>query len=276
MRYLALSLILLGTGCSSRSASPPDPISEQELACARLSACAPLEVDLFSETVRGYDACRFGFSSDALLWTVPRATRCVLEASDCAAALTCVHAEPAAICPTGPICEGNLLRDCFAGIALARDCAAEGMTCIDNGNLVCGEATSCTEDRCEGDQLLSCFGGVLEIVIECEPGLCYVDPETGDGHCRASVEPCEFADARCEGDVAVACSRGYESRRLCAPGMCRTDDGAYCRSPAPCASSCDGTDLLACVSGGRQERIDCTQWGSGCVTDASGAAACAL
>jgi len=249
-------------------------VSDLELACARLSGCADFEVETFRGNIAGYDACTMGLGADGLSSGLGTLGACVVAATDCDAALRCAHVDSAAICAdTRPTCEGDVLESCFAGVAVARDCSAEGLSCLDNGNLVCGAETSCTESRCDGDRLFTCVEAEgHEVAQDCGPGLCHVDAETGWGSCLPSRETCERGSDFCDGDVAVHCASGYVRRTVCGPGRCSETDGAFCMSPEPCVSTCDGTSLLACVRGGRREAIDCSQWGSsGCVDDGSGA-----
>lgn len=231
-------------------------------------------LDGFAGRATGYDACRSGISIDGLSSARESVSACVLDAADCEAAVACAFVEPAGTCgEPSTVCDGDLLRGCFAGAAVARDCAAEGLSCLDNGNLACGTEAPCTASRCEGDRLFTCvFSGEREIATDCGPGLCRVDAETGRGVCLPSFETCDLGSDHCDGDVAVGCYEGYARRTLCAPGQCRETDGAFCASPEPCVSTCDGESLSACVAGTRREAVDCTQWGSpGCIEEDGGA-----
>jgi len=271
--WRALALLATVAGCSS-STPAVELVTDLELACARLSGCTNFELDTFRGRVAGYDACTMGLGVDGLSSGSVAVGACVAAAADCDAALRCAHADPGAACAdTGPNCDGDVIRDCFAGLAIARDCGAEGLTCIDNGNLMCGSEASCTESRCDGDRLFTCVEAEgHEVARDCGPGLCHVDAETGWGSCLPSRETCERGSDFCDGDVAVHCADGYVRRTVCGPGRCSETDGAFCTTPEGCVSACDGASLLACVSGRRREAIDCTQWGSsGCVDDGSGA-----
>ncbi len=271
--WCGLALLAWVGGCSTSSTPTVELVSDIELACARLSGCADLDVETFRGTVAGYDACTMGLGADGLSSARVTLGACVVAAADCGAALRCAHVDSAATCAdSGPSCAGDVLESCFAGVAVARDCSGEGLTCIDNGNFACGSETSCTESRCDGDRLFTCVEAEgREVVQDCGPGLCHVDAETGWGRCLPSLEACERGSDFCDGDVAVHCADGYTDRTVCGPGRCSETDGAFCMSPG-CVSTCDGTSLLACVSGGRREAIDCTQWGSsGCVDDGGGA-----
>ncbi|MEM9863918.1 MAG: hypothetical protein AAF938_20130, partial [Myxococcota bacterium] len=238
----SLCVLLTAAGCATSSSPEPARISDRALACVRLSGC----VDFEQGSATGYAACMQGFNVDGVRPRGPEVSSCVLAAGSCDEALACVGAEARSPCADAqPSCDGDVLRDCFAGVEVQRDCASEGLSCIDNGNSTCGREVPCITSRCEDDRLLTCVvGSEREVARECEPDLCDVDA-SGFGRCLPSLEPCERGTAFCDGDIAVGCPDGFAVRTLCLPGQCRDTDGAFCFTLEACESTCQETNLLA-------------------------------
>ena len=256
-----------GLGCGDDTGSvAPDP---SELAwakaCVRLSGCEPYASSadpLFTCQASGW-SFRVGAEP----------AECALEANECGDAVACFGAGSApAACESGtePRCDGDVLRECDSGrqLDLARDCAAEGLSCRLNefGDPHCAMAGECTEASCDGDVPVHCFGGIPVPWASCDPGRCVV--ADGSVSCGGEGEPCDEPIFRCDGDVAVTCQSGFVHREQCRAGSCRTDDGARCVTTEECRVRCEGTAVVRCV-GGEVQSYDCTQWGfTGCMDGA--------
>jgi hypothetical protein len=274
MRVIVSSWVVLGVACSSSSGpgAETDPaVRRWAEACHRLSGCEP-----YASTPDPVFTCEAS-GWDFEVGTSP--ADCALAAADCDAAVSCFGAGAAPTeCAGGTDarCDGDVLRECDSGrqLELARDCAAEGLSCRlnDFDQAHCARPGACTEDACDGDVPVHCFGGISVPWAPCSPGRCVDD--AGSAQCAGEAEPCDGSVFRCDGDVAVSCRGGFIHREPCRPGACRTDDGARCIPTGDCTPRCEGTSVVRCV-GATLERYDCTEWGfSGCVDDGSGRVRC--
>jgi hypothetical protein len=265
MRALLSLAIVFALACSSDSSSvEPDP---QTLlwteACVRLSGCEP-----YASTSNPVSTC-WANGWSFTVGTEP--AECTLEATACETAVACFGAGSAPVECMGADsrCDGDVLRECDSSGALevARDCAADGLSCRlnDFGDAHCAREGSCEAGSCDGDVPIHCFGGVPVPWAPCAPGRC-VDDEGFVG-CAGEGEACESPVFRCDGDVAVSCRDGFIHREQCRPGACTTDDGARCLTTEECTPHCEGTSVVQCV-GGRVQQYDCTAWGfEGCAAD---------
>jgi hypothetical protein len=253
-------LALLLACCGERDEAP-HPFA---LACARLSACLPLElVDGLGVRRRGYDACRSMTFDQRVQQSWVTIERCVGAAGDCTSVRACLGATGAS-CEDDGFCDGDVAHVCFAGNDTVRDCALEGFDCAGSGR--CLRVGGC-EPRCEADRAILCSPQPIipgyEYATQCEPAQCYVG-ELGAG-CHASREACAFPpeESFCEGDTATSCVSGRVQRRQCASGTCRlaTSGRATCSS-VECVSSCDGTTLIGCVNDGPRQQVDCVEIGA--------------
>lgn len=269
MRRSPLVLLFL-TACSSgTTAAPVDPVTVVWTeACVRVSGCEP-----YVSTSDPFFAC----SVSKLEFNGTAPADCAIVAPDCRAAVSCFGAGTApSLCAGSRTarCDGDVRRGCDAGLQLevARDCATEGLSCRlnDFDDAHCAQEGSCTQDRCEGNVLVNCFGSI-PVPRDCGIGVC-TETESG-ATCAGEGEVCDGPVFRCDGDVAVSCRGGRIHREQCRPGACVTDDGARCLSTEECAPRCEGTEVVRCVSG-IVERYDCAAWGfTECVSD-SGEASC--
>jgi len=250
--FVAVSLLL---ACGSPAASSdPDDRAWIE-ACVRVSGCDP-----YASTPDPAGACLV--SRLEFYGALP--AECALAAGECGAAVACFGAGSAPIaCPGGRTtrCEGEVVRGCDASLQLevARDCAAEGLSCRTNdfGDAHCAMADTCERSTCDGDVLVQCFGA-LPLPHDCGTGVCV---ETEDGAaCAGEGETCEGFVFRCDDDVATSCVSGRIHREQCAPGACRTDDGARCVSTDECTPRCEDGAVIRCIDG-VVERFACDQWG---------------
>lgn len=258
--------------CSSDEGAGPEPDPKTALwveACVRVSGCEP-----YASTSDPIFTCHAsGWSY--VVGADP--AECALEAADCEGAVSCFGggAAPSTCMGDDGRCEGDILRECDTGrqLEIARDCAAQGLSCRlnDFGDAHCARTGSCEEGFCDGDVPVNCFGGVPVPWAPCAPGRCVDDG--GSPSCAGEGEPCEPPLFRCDGDVAVSCRDGFIHRERCRPGACRTDDGARCVATEECTPHCEGTSVVQCV-GGQIQRYDCTDWGFEACVDGGGTASC--
>jgi len=274
MRIAASSLLVLCVACSS--STRPAPVMDPAVqlwaeACYRVSGCEP-----YASTTDPSFACQAsGWSFE--VGVAP--AECALAAADCDAAVACFGAGSApteCMAGTDGRCDGDVLRECDSGrqLEIARDCAAEGLSCRLNefDQAHCARPETCTEGSCDGDVPVNCFGGVPVPWAPCLPGRC-VDAGGSPG-CAGEGEACDGSVFRCDGDVAVSCQSGFIHREQCRPGACRMDDGARCLTTEECTPRCEGTSIVRCV-GASIETYDCTAWGfSECVDEGSGSVSC--
>lgn len=143
-------------------------------------------------------------------------------------------------------CRGDLAEWCSRGEIRQIDCASLGTTC-DYVNDQIGYICVCGDldyfGRCDRGVAEYCDNGQYRRV-NCErlgQGCGWIDDETGyyctdTPRCRAEDEA-----GRCDRDVAINCTDGLTSRRLC--GLeeleCVLDDGADCAGPAMDAGATD-------------------------------------
>lgn len=271
---------VLSWACTS--SSEPEPSDLRTPACARLSACFE-----FDGLRGGFDNCTSAlppvpFSSAGLGGLAGLAGggddpvfECVLNAPDCDAAGRCINAGM----PSGPCedrgCEGDILRSCAGEVAVAYDCSEIGETCIESepGSAQCGRPASCPEriSMCRDGRPVYCSDDIeweapcdLDCVVDRDQALC-IDT-TGSACDRGTPS------ARCDGNEAINCPFGFETRTSCPSGTCQvTSDGALCVVPRACSmSTCEGDTLVACVRG-RLVPVDCAEVGARtCVSEDRG------
>lgn len=133
---------------------------------------------------------------------------------------------------------------------------------------------------CQGDLLISCFGGSLEYATDCAAwGLeCAVIDE--EATCRGTGRSCLEGDERCDGDRAVMClgfrEATFECGRLVRGRVCQERSGrAVCVpaeelcEPQMLAGTCEGSLVGFCSASGEGAVLDCTSLGfAGCVQQA--------
>lgn len=136
-------------------------------------------------------------------------------------------------------CDGDLLEWCGRNELRQTDCAELGTVCTyveDAGRYACACGDVDFEGRCAGDVLEYCDDGRLRQINCGVRGLTcgFSGAETGyvcldSVSCRPEDEP-----GRCDGDVAIACSAGVTTRKICYVdgGVCvESEDGATCELP---------------------------------------------
>jgi hypothetical protein len=125
---------------------------------------------------------------------------------------------------------------------------------------------------CQGDILVSCFGGHLEFVTDCSAWGLACDDLTGEPVCRGTGSSCLEGDESCDGQTAAMCLGFAEERfdcgslvegRVCEErsGLATCVPGTQDCDPATHADSCDGTSLVFCSASGQETRLDCTLLG---------------
>ena len=274
-----LSALTMAMGCASTEAGPPSArdIEDAEV-CALLSACVDFEGE-FSSSVGGFVACSVATRD----WAIDRdaLTACVMDATDCAAAADCLNAgeAPGSCDPfaTPGRCDGDIARVCRSYVQVAQDCAALGLSCVEDaaGQVFCGPPGACERSECDGNTLIGCRNGA-RYLEDCGEQVCVVAEElAGSAICAGEGEPCEGRIFRCDGDVAVSCRFGRIRRETCGPGLCSTTDGAFCMTSPECDGlpRCEGSSIVHCA-GGVPSRVDCAQLGATTCTGTDGDVRC--
>jgi hypothetical protein len=152
-----------------------------------------------------------------------------------------VACDVASGCLTGLTCQadGNGLQRCCA-----RDCAAEGRICADNGSCVC-----LPNQLAEGEACLLRAGDACSQASECESGQC-VDGVCCQEACGGACEQCQAGTGACVALAPGQRDNACNGSRECvgARGDCRTSLREQCTSNNQCASSnCEGA-----VAGGQR------------------------
>jgi len=204
-------------------------------------------------------------------------------------------------------CEGTDLHVCSRGASLVKDCASKQKACAQIPVKYGGEIAyyhsfctnlSCSEDGCDGDRIVDCWGGSAE-VKDCSMigGTCFL--KTGyppytktEAMCAQSpAKPCQQTDflMHCDGSTAVSCAYyGYEYRLDCSRvGMTCVEytggDGkqwASCHpasSPKKCTkpdAGCDGNMRNACQGGWLIQEDCAARFNKTCKTGDKGAPMC--
>jgi hypothetical protein len=185
-----------------------------------------------------------------------------LDATATEAALLGFDADPA-VPPS--IAEQRL--DCLVGVTT---CAA-AYDCFDID--ISAPCTEDTADRCDGGTLVECARtavGFFEQRTRCARerngnNTCFVGP-AGVGGCVAGT--CDGDSVGCDGDDAVLCLAGIESRvrcgaqgRQCVESTVLGEPVAGCvDTVTACAEGpprCEGDVVLSCLGGAGEVRLDC-------------------
>ncbi len=265
---------LLSLACATPGAPPSEDAISLVDACAELSQCVDFRREFGGED--GVSACvatALRMPSEGALLPA-----CVLAARSCEeAARTCLGAgvlpEPCDPFTERSGCTENAVLVCAHGIRQRHDCSEHGLSCVEDtaGQVFCGEASECERSRCESGRLILCSNGRAR-PFECD-GPC-VETEVG-AVCGGEGEACEGRVFECDGDVAVTCRGGFLHREVCGPGLCSTDDGAFCRSAPVCfeGSSCDGSAIVTCADKA-VVRSDCAAFGGTCAEIEGGGVRC--
>lgn len=206
--------------------------------------------------------------------------KCLAEAPSCEAVLACAQPQAADCADAKAHCKGDQLVACHNGKVWSQPCPAP-TTCtatLDGKSALCvhavpcsAEGTSCVEGAHAACPPDAAFGFQVDcpaLGLVCEPA----DSWSQNG-CKAPVVgTCDAAEAadHCEGDVAVRCRDGQQTREDCAVvgKKCAIDQGleADCmRQPTSCGVDvCEGEALSYCASG-VPAKLPCAAWGLHCV-----------
>jgi hypothetical protein len=274
---LACALALSGAaaGCNEKTTNDrKEEVGKLALACTRVASCS----SELGSTSASVDGC----ATTLTVWShtfssADAIVSCVNAAADCQAVGRCVNAgAEGEVCDATyqRRCDGSVVRQCSSGLVMGYDCTDMGMDCVEDtvSQLWCGLTDACPENSyCEGNGYVSCVNGV-SVFTDCGEGSCVPSPYNPDNAaCAGEGEACDGPVYECEGDTAVTCINGRIHREPCMPGLCTTMDGAFCKTGEECTeSSCEGSTLIACISGTRFV-IDCTELGfSTCAEEAAG------
>jgi hypothetical protein len=211
---------------------------------------------------------------------------CLKAAADCPTVLTCIGYDPTQACDPNTFaqtCEGTVRVNCEAlrnGMALPNreDCAVNGglntQCSVDSSGYASCIAGSCAApgDSCDGAAIAFCDGADLQLE-SCGPHqTCTSDADGAQCVDDGGGVACEAT--RCEGNILVNCSDGFEGFRIdCAkalPGTtCTTlGGGPICGMPEAqrvCThgeQACNGAVAQVCV-GGAWIDFDCATWLNG-------------
>jgi len=282
-------LVVSGCGPNAPSATPWLTVQDVGAVRARLSACLGYTMS---------QAVAFGSPIDAYGHD-DASIACIARSPDCPAVLACAGVGGPA-CDGAGRCDGDVAVSCVRlpngrGVEMRDDCAARtdgNSQCavVDDGGkgiFAACHAGPCTNDRCEGDVLVSCFGPV-EIRSSCL-SLGQICSSDGTGPLCTFAAAC--AIDHCDGTTAVLCGAGHEAiRQDCAAlmpdGHCRAQGAVVdcfaappdpaCGTGEPYSSRCDGASGLVCYAGARLQ-VDCAAFGATCEADpALGEARCRL
>jgi hypothetical protein len=190
--------------------------------------------------------------------------RCVNAAGgDCTTAYACFGSHPAAgSCDQSfeAYCDGNKAVTCdlLDKRVYTYDCGAAGLSCAVKHEAAweaactTGTCDAGFQRRCEGDDLLTCYEGVI-VLSDCAAAGMACDEGRCVGNQPESCDTAEF-EPRCEGPVAITCAVEQESRQDCSTRLinkaCRDGEcvpaGDECRDEF---NRCTGTALQACLDG---------------------------
>lgn len=173
------------------------------------------------------------------------------------------------------------------------------LECIEAAGADCAAQAACSPappgERCEslgqgafcdGDVVVSCFGGLVEYATDCTDWRLACTEEGGAASCQGDGRSCLPGTERCDGDDAVLCIGHREATigcadlvegRTCAMTGGRAEcvpPGAEC-DPLATPGSCEGNEIVLCSAGGGSTRVDCATLGfETCTLDATGRAIC--
>lgn len=274
------ALTLLGSGCSESA------LSHENLAhaCVRATACGFMPYPRVANCMDAYFTLRMRFGLGPVYDAI---YDCINEASgDCAALYACFGTDQATAA-----CDRNFAGRCDGARAVScdlvshqqytYDCAESGLTCaVPTGQTFSAKCTTgtCGSDftrRCDGDRLLTCHNGVVE-VVECGASGLVCGATSGGFDCTGAGDACGGSSS-CDGHVAVSCVNGRVHREdcstraqdlSCAGGRC-SPTNSDCRDEF---DRCDGSELQSCIDG-RWVNFDCAELGlSACAPAVNGAA----
>jgi len=186
----------------------------------------------------------------------------------------------------GAWCEGDDLVTCQGGVEAVRITCPNGCFSVAAGlpgacqNV---EAPFCDNkadgDWCDGDNLISCAGGLAATWVTCELGCLNTGPDEPD---KCDVQSTGFCSGKsdgqwCDGKSLVTCAGNLVATWVTCPDGCVTAGAGahYCDDPQPtgfCAGKangkwCNGDDLVTCTDDEIANQVDCE---NGCQSMPSG------
>ncbi len=273
----------LGQDAAARTDAAPDaaveapPLTADELVngCVRTSACKITAYPEVASCVEAYFKLHLPQGLGPLYAS---RYRCVnAAAGDCEAMLKCYGSRGSCDNKYKAACEGSKAVSCdlLDKRVYVHDCSKAEMSCgIMSNQTVAASCTpgSCSgsyKPRCEGDRVLTCTAGIIE-VLDCRAlGKFCHQPDNGAPICRGNRrQTCASLKAACLENVAVTCAGGQQHWRDCsalAPMTSLCKAGACVPAKQQCTkamNSCSGGKLKACLDGGNRE-IDCKALGLG-------------
>jgi hypothetical protein len=244
--------LLLCAACGS-GGGKNGPLSRAEFveACERLIACRPgFSAVATATSCASVDAATLA----ALPASFRDGARCAADkAGDCAAILACYNNDD----PTGgcdplastPYCDADMrFWSCMSTVAFSRDCAADGLTCVQPapGSADCGRACVAGDGAtCDGSRLFVCDDATL-IAREqaCGAGAACGPVGTSSG-CVGTGVPCAGTATSCrDSRTLVVCLNGNEAVIDCGEGGFERE----CFDPGPAVGppSCVGVAADEC------------------------------
>lgn len=255
-------VLLLGAGCSNA----PRSLGDLAAVCVATTAC-----DIAVGGVSDYHAScvrrlALGQPTYSGLGRLDGATTaCVLSAgTNCDTVRSCfgIVFQPA---PGGctAFCQGDVAVNCVGDTAIGEDCLAHGPAVHCDPSSVRCESGTCSESRCEGRDIVECFGYEARRTCPAGSACAFVG---GSPTCVGEGETC--TTSTCEGDVLVGCLGGRRGGGTNCPSIgarCGIIDGvAECLGTGSCtggASFCDGNTLTFCGPAGQTILVDCVAAG---------------
>jgi hypothetical protein len=279
------------TGSTANDGAPPvKPLAMQDLvdACARASACGVRTYPILGNCIEAYHTLYLpqglGPIYDAIYGCINAA------AGDCKAIEACYGLRGACDSSYRDSCEGDLALTCdlIEKRVFAFKCSDAKMKCQikKDGSR---ESAVCTVDTCysalgnvcNGDRLLRCVNGLME-VQECGvEGLICNDAQGGAdciGETTTSCGPKNFTPS-CQGSTRITCVNRREHHFDCARqvNIATKCVGADCAvSGTQCdhdLNRCAGDQLEVCLDGS-WTKIDCKKLGLGACQQQGSAANC--
>jgi hypothetical protein len=296
-------------GAAIADVSPP-ALDDVEHMCALLTSCEGLPIPP-SLVPRDFAACVKTLTTEMTSASAVNFSltlrECGLRANSCGGLRACAlrgaspdtctgrgKASPAGFCDS----EGRAISCWHEKIYAVRDCPRGGEQCaVREGEALC-TLGACPADMKEGagpacsasgTRILRCEKGKLAS-LDCGAfGLKCVQATDGPG-CATVGKACAAGSKRCEGNVAIGCFNGRETRIDCttanlacagdprasgsvAVGACTSaaplEDAGRCDPAAP--PRCDGASIVYCGAGARSRRYFCKSLGfARCLTDRAG------
>lgn len=252
-----------GDGGSSKADVSPPLLDDVEHMCALLTACEGLPIPP-SLVPRDFGACVKTMttemtSASAVAFSLTL-RECGLRANSCGALRTCAlrgasldtcngrgKSSPAGFCDA----EGRAISCWHEKVSAVRDCPRGGENCaVREGEALC-TLGPCPSDMKEsapacsasGTRILRCEKGKLAS-LDCGAfGLKCVATSDGPGCATSTGKACLNGSKRCEGDVAIGCFNGRETRVDCTSAGLVCSGGAgpsavgACMAPSSAAGS---------------------------------------